>query len=220
MGIPARWHPARRSIGFCCPGLRPGTRCEAKSTSTSTSTAAVGMLGLAGRCGLAGHAVNPPPGSGPAAGGWAFGRLRSSASQAKRPHPWGLGRRIHAPHGFALAPRPSASSIACACLSRRVAGRRKIKFKGKSRSRRLFAFAFAPALGLMHPRPQETVEGRPGGLRRTVGAMDGAIEPPGVRALCLRSTASQAPERTAASGWAGPRSGVYGVSCIGLASRL
>ncbi|KAG1440182.1 hypothetical protein G6F55_013558 [Rhizopus delemar] len=42
--------------------------------------------------------------------------------------------------------------------------------------------------------------------------MDGAIEPPGVRALCLRSTASQAPERTAASGWAGPRSGVYGVT--------
>ncbi len=41
----------------------------------------------------------------------------------------------------------------------------------------------------------------------------GAIEPPGVRALCLRSTASQAPERTAASGWAGPRSGVHGVSC-------
>ncbi len=41
----------------------------------------------------------------------------------------------------------------------------------------------------------------------------GAIEPPGVRALCLRSTASQAPERTVASGWAGSRSGVYGVSC-------
>ncbi|MBN5032013.1 hypothetical protein JY419_21495, partial [Stenotrophomonas maltophilia] len=31
--------------------------------------------------------------------------------------------------------------------------------------------------GSVHPRPQETVEGRPGGLRRTVGAMDGAIEP-------------------------------------------
>ncbi len=41
----------------------------------------------------------------------------------------------------------------------------------------------------------------------------GAIEPPWARALCLRSTASQAPERTAASGWAGPRRGVYGVSC-------
>ncbi len=39
----------------------------------------------------------------------------------------------------------------------------------------------------------------------------GAIESPRVRALCLRSTASQAPERTAASGWAGL--GVYGVSC-------
>jgi len=34
--------------------------------------------------------VNPPPGSGPATGASAFGRLRSSASQAKRPHPWGL----------------------------------------------------------------------------------------------------------------------------------
>jgi len=38
------------------------------------------------------------------------------------------------------------------------------------------------------------------------------VQAPGVRALCLRSTASQAPERTAASSWAGPRSGVYGVS--------
>src|SRR5690606_29140273 len=45
---------------------------------------------MAGRCGLAGHAVNPAPRSGPAAGGCAFGRLRSSASQAKHPHPWGL----------------------------------------------------------------------------------------------------------------------------------
>ena len=46
---------------------------------------------------------------------------------------------------------------------------------------------------------------------RTVGAMDGAIEPPWVRTVCLRSTASQAPERTAASGWAGPRRG--GTAC-------
>ncbi len=34
---------------------------------------------------------------------------------------------------------------------------------------------------------------------------------PWARALCSRNTASQAPERTAASGWAGPRSGVHGV---------
>jgi len=44
-----------------------------------------------------------------------------------------------------------------------------------------------------------------GGVR----GMDAAAKPPRVRALCLRSTASQAPERTAASGWAGL--GVYGV---------
>ncbi|MNT29751.1 hypothetical protein D3C72_1655080 [compost metagenome] len=42
-----------------------------------------------------------------------------------------------------------------------------------------------------------------------VSAMDGAPKPPWVRALCLRSTASQAPERTAASGWAGL--GIHGV---------
>ncbi|HGM4747542.1 TPA: hypothetical protein ACKPYJ_004561, partial [Stenotrophomonas maltophilia] len=49
--------------------------------------------------------------------------------------------------------------------------------------------------------------------------MDAAIEPPWVRAVCLRSIASQAPERTAASGWAGPRSGVYGVSCLSMPPR-
>ncbi|KAG0775291.1 hypothetical protein G6F21_013955 [Rhizopus arrhizus] len=52
---------------------------------------------------------------------------------------------------------------------------------------------------------------RGGAGRRGVSRMDAATQPPGVRALCLRSTASQAPERTAASGWAGL--GVYGVSC-------
>ena len=56
----------------------------------------------------------------------------------------------------------------------------------------------------------ESVRGGAVWVGRTVGAMDGAIEPPWVRALRLRSTASQAPERTAASGWAGL--GVYGVS--------
>ncbi len=37
-------------------------------------------------------------------------------------------------------------------------------------------------------------------------------EPTWVRAHCLRGIASHAPERTAASGWAGPRSGTCGVS--------
>ncbi len=61
--------------------------------------------GLAGRCGLAGHAVNPQ--TGPAAGGCAFGRLRSSASQAKRPHPWGLDGAIHGANGPASPHRPT-----------------------------------------------------------------------------------------------------------------
>ena len=70
-----------------------------------------------------------------------------------------------------------------------------------------------------YPQPRESVGGGAVWGCRTVGAMDGAIEPPWVRALCLRSTASQAPERPAASGWAGPRRGVYGVSCQSTAPR-
>ena len=69
-----------------------------------------------------------------------------------------------------------------------------------------------PTVGT-HRQRTGSVRGGAVWVGRTVGAMDGAIEPPWVRALCLRSTASQAPERPAASGWAGPRSGVYGVSC-------
>ncbi len=42
-----------------------------------------------------GHAVNPAPRSGPAAGGWAFSRMRGNASQAMRLHPWGLLGNIH-----------------------------------------------------------------------------------------------------------------------------
>ncbi|QGL66292.1 hypothetical protein FEO86_02890 [Stenotrophomonas maltophilia] len=66
---------------------------------------------------------------------------------------------------------------------------------------------FHPRMAWIYHRHQEPVGGGAVWVGRTVGAMDGAIEPPGVRALCLRSTASQAPERTAASGWAGPRKG-------------
>ncbi|MBA0304486.1 hypothetical protein D7Y36_16675 [Stenotrophomonas maltophilia] len=67
--------------------------------------------GMAERCGSAGHAVNPPPGSGPAAGGCAFGHLRSSASQAKRPHPWGLDGAIHGANGPADPHRPASDSF-------------------------------------------------------------------------------------------------------------
>ncbi len=68
-------------------------------------------------------------------------------------------------------------------------------------------------------RSRKSVRGGVAWAGRTVGGMDAAIEPPWVRALCLRSIASQAPERTAASGWAGPRSGVYGVSCLSMPPR-
>ncbi len=93
-----------------------------------------------------------------AEGGWAWGQRKHAVNPSM-----GLGRRIHAPHGFALAPRPSASSIAAPSL-RRVAGRRKIKFKFKfkfkSRSRNSWlCFCPAPALGSDASAPAETVMG-------------------------------------------------------------
>ncbi|WP_313246305.1 hypothetical protein [Stenotrophomonas rhizophila] len=74
------------------------------------------------------------------------------------------------------------------------------------------AVALALSIALVFLGHRKTVEG--GGLwvHGTLSAMDGATEPTRVRAHCLRGTASHASERTAASGWAGPRSGTCGVS--------
>jgi len=76
------------------PAAGRGVRQQRTATATATAKALalLGAGGGPGWCGMAGDAVNPQ--SGPAAGGCAFGHLRSSASQAKRPHPWGLGRRL------------------------------------------------------------------------------------------------------------------------------
>ena len=114
-----RWHRSRFPANGAAP--RGGRHLKAKAP------------GLAGRVGCAGAAASPPPGPGPAAGGWAFGRLRSRASQAKRPHPCKLGRRIHAAHAPAQPTRPATDSF-------RVRPPRK-------RKRRSKADRFAP-----HPR--------------------------------------------------------------------
>ncbi len=92
-----RWHRSRFPANGAAP--RGGQRLS--------------IMGLAGWVGCAGVAASPPPGPGPAAGGWAFGRLRSSASQAKRPHPCKLGRRIHAAHAPAQHP-PGRGQFPCA----------------------------------------------------------------------------------------------------------
>ncbi|MBA0229447.1 hypothetical protein E4420_01500 [Stenotrophomonas maltophilia] len=55
-----------------------------------------------------------------AAGGCAFGRLRSSASQAKRPHPCKLGRAIHGAHAPATGPTPPSTG-SCDLSGRRSA---------------------------------------------------------------------------------------------------
>ena len=72
--------------------------------------------GWVGMGGLAGHAVNPAPRPGPTAGGCAFERMRGSASQAMRSHPWGLDMR----HPWRITvppthPRPPSDSVS-ACM--------------------------------------------------------------------------------------------------------
>ncbi len=85
-------------------------------------------------CGFAGHAVNPPPGPGPAASGCAFSRTRGSASQAVRLHPWRLVENIHVFYSPANPPPPTlrqrggghgkrgTADVVGSCLGRRSAG--------------------------------------------------------------------------------------------------
>ncbi len=113
-------------IGCCrgCGRAAPGTRgsagrwpatstatATAEATATATATAKAGLLWDGGVGPVAGDAVNPQ--TGPAAGGCAFGRLRSSASQSKRPHPWRLGRAIHGAHAPATGPIPPSTIPRC-----------------------------------------------------------------------------------------------------------
>jgi len=194
-----------------------------------------------------GHAASPAPRPGPAAGGCAFGRMRGSASQAMRPHPCKLRRRIHAAQGPATPPPPTPDSWSGAPAQSRAGS--------KSKSSRATLGSTGSRLGfcraMLGTPLQKTANSplfpcaptqcpRDGGygftgpstawvrrMRRTgwagrpapalPSAQDCALaqavaEPTWVRAHCLRGIASHAPERTAASGLAGPRSGTCGVS--------
>jgi len=159
--------------------------------------------GLAGRVGCAGGAVNPQ--AGPAAGGCAFGRLRSNASQAKRTHPCRLGRAIHGAYAPAQPTRPATDSF-------RARSPRKIKKKSNSKAGR-FARIHAwrgstvqawrgcivstKVDSYQQQRCAAIGQGGAVWACRTVGAMDGAIEPPwmGLRRVLQAHTAP--PNRTA-----------------------
>jgi len=159
--------------------------------------------GLAGRVGCAGGAVNPQ--AGPAAGGCAFGRLRSNASQAKRTHPCRLGRATHGAYAPAQPTRPATDSF-------RTRSPRKIKKNQIQKPVASLASTHGVDLPCRHGvdascRPRSTAtnsKDAPRSVRggavwacRTVGAMDGAIEPPwmGLRRVLQAHTAP--PNRTA-----------------------
>ena len=73
-------HAVLRGVGFAGLAALHLQRPEPKQRQKLVSCGEAGWARLRGRC-------KYPSGAGPAAGGCAFGRLRSSASQAKRPHP-------------------------------------------------------------------------------------------------------------------------------------
>ncbi len=149
---------------------------------------------------VAGGAASTPPGPGPAAGGCAFGRLRSGASQAKRPHPCKLGRRIHAAHAPATGPTPP--STVGRDLSERLRVRsvflRKTDLTPEFHS---ISDGFDPRMVWMTNRHPETVGGGAVWVGRTVGAMDGAIEPPwmGLRRVLPTHTAPPNSQQTRAA---------------------
>ena len=146
-----RWHRSRFPANGAAP--RGGRRFS--------------IMGLAGWVGCAGVAASTPPGPGPAAGGWAFGRLRSSASQAKRPHPCKLGRRIHAAHAPAQPTPPATDSF-------RARPPRKRK-KSKAKADR---FALHPRMAWIyrvdqgrHPPPAVAVDPPSPGICRGWGGV-------------------------------------------------
>ena len=218
------------------------------------------IMGLAGRDGFAGDAVNPSveawprlarvrcpartarPGLGvlPNPPEACLGPMPRTPPQTHPARPRTVSVRVH--HGKEREDQKRIASLRSLGAEHGSAlqGQCRTKQKGRGERRVLFVFHQFVSNPMLFP----TVTGKLSGVGRCglAGPLapwargmpragwagrptpvlpcaqdsaheQGAIEPPGVRALCLRSTASQAPERTAASGWAGPRSGVHGVSC-------
>ena len=122
-------------------------------------------------------------------------------------------------HAFLLSPAPSARPLTRGLFPegfRWLSSTRGVDFRSRELSEAGRCGLAGPLAPWARGMPRAGWAGRPNpGLAVCAGQRTRARRhrAPGVRALCLRSTASQAPERPAASGWAGPRSGVYGVSC-------
>jgi len=154
----------------------------------------VWRLGGQGNLSVPGHAGSAPLDRRPA---WVDPR-----------HAWMLQVPGPAPatHGVALPPfrRVGSDGSACPAPKARPTWVRAGLLRGFPRW--LFGLGCSPA-------HQPSVYGMAWvGWRDRKAPWMAHYEPPWVRTHCLRGTASHAFERTAASGWAGPRSGVHGGS--------
>ncbi len=177
-------------------------------------------MGGAGRVGRAGDAASPPPGPGPAAGGWAFGHSRSSASQAKRPHPCKLDGAIHGANAPARPTRPASDRFRRAAShgvkkEKRKAGRFAVLARSGAWLRSTETFipehsfmrTFHPRMAWIYWTCQETVGGGAGWVRGGVRGMGPRHASGGLGRRPNPGLAVCAGQRTRASRGQAPRDG-------------
>ena len=151
MGVPARWHPARRPVGFCCPGLRPGTR-RGNGHSRNNSRSGGGDAGPGGAV-------------------------------------WACRTRREPVHGGSMAPSMAPTvlpgppipllTVSCARGTRAEIQSQKKKAKSKAVANQGWQLPKADRLRRISPRSRQCIQRQRAWACRTVGAMDGAIEPTG-----------------------------------------
>jgi len=142
--------------------------------------------------------------------------VRRLGRAVPKPACWGSsfpGRSTPCVDALAFRTAPAAYGVALPRCRRADDGEQVVSCQvGPSQAKRSKAKPRPPCLG-SYPARQPCVYGMAWvGWRDRKAPWMAHFEPPWVRAHCLRGIASHAFERTAASGWAGPRSGVHGGS--------
>ena len=142
--------------------------------------------------------------------------VRRLGRAVPKPACWGSsfpGRSTPCVDALAFRTAPAAYGVALPRCRRADDGEQVVSCQvGPSQAKRSQAKPRPPCFG-SYPAHQPCVHGMAWvGWRDRKAPWMAHYEPPWVRAHCLRGIASHAFERTAASGWAGPRSGVHGGS--------
>ncbi len=177
MGVPAGRHPARRSVGFCCPGLRPGTR-RGDGHNRSNSRSGGGDVGPGGAVWACRTRRKPVHGGSMAPCSCALSCAHGKTGVGLPAQPARGVPRAHGANGPASPHRPTSDR------SRRIFAFGRCRpwsthihaTRGCERSDPLLTLTFLFFFDFPWRTHTETVRGRAGGLRRGVSRMDAATE--------------------------------------------